>query len=127
MRALVAEGAPRKALNLLVSDGLHSLDDAEVVSRLEELHPAGHPVRSQDLPGALDTKLPTVTSVGMWSKLVLKGVADFPGGSSPGTSGLRPSCLYDMLKRGPHVSTLTEALASFVAICAQGLFPTDVA
>ena len=75
----------------------------------------------------MDTQLPDPQHLAPWTEPVLRGVADFPRGSAPGPSGLRPSCLYDMLKRGPHVSTLTYALAQFVAICAHGLFPADLA
>ena len=127
MRSLVAEGAPRKALNLLLSDGLHSMDDPDVVKRLEELHPPGNHLRAAEVPGSVDLQLPDPQHIPSWSGPVLRGVADFPRGSAPGPSGLRPSCLYDMLKRGPHVSTLTESLAQFVALAAHGMFPADLA
>ena len=54
-------------------------------------------------------------------------VSDFPQGSPSGPSGLRPSCLYDLLKRGPYVSSLVSALGAFVAECAHGLLPQDLA
>ena len=57
----------------------------------------------------------------------MQGVADFPRGSAPGPSGLRPSCLFDLLKRGPHVSKLAVELAALVALAAHGLLPPDLA
>ena len=64
------------------------MDDANVVSRLEELHPAGHHVRIHELPGAVDTKLSDPQNMGAWTRPVLRAVADFPRGSAPGPSGL---------------------------------------
>ena len=126
MRALISDGAPRKALNLLLSDGLHSATDPAIMMKLAELHPHGNPVITQALPGSVDTGLPSPAAIEEWLPAVLKGVADFPRGSAAGPSGLRPSCLYDLLKRGPHVSTLTRALAVFVADCAHGLLPLNL-
>ena len=127
MRALVAEGAPRKALNLLTSDGLHDLTDPTVLPRLQALHPAGSPVDLSALPAVPDPGLPSLEDIKFWSDAVIKGVADFPRGSAPGPSGLRPSCLYDLLKRGPHVSKLVTELAAFVALAAHGMLPADLA
>ena len=79
------------------------------------------------LPGSVDTGLPPPTDDEAWSAAVLKGVADFPRGSAAGPSGLRSSCLYDLLKTGPHVSALVSALAVFVAECAHGAMPVDLA
>ena len=120
MRGLVAEGAPRKALNLLLSDGLHEAS-SDVLLKLAELYPDGNCVLTEGLPGSVDTGLPPLTDKEAWSAAVLKGVADFPRGSAPGPSGLRPSCLYDLLKAGPHVSSLLAALATLVAgMCSRG-------
>ena len=127
MRALVADGAPRKALNLLNSDGLHDICDPSVLPRLQSLHPAGNPIDARALPHVVDTGLPPLDDVKIWLEAVLKGVADFPRGSAPGPSGLRPSCLFDLLKRGPHVSKLAVELAALVALAAHGLFPAELA
>ena len=127
MRALVAEGAPRKALNLLTSDGLHDIEDPSVLPRLQALHPAGSPVDLSTVPSPADPGLPSLEDVKFWSEAVLKGVADFPRGSAPGPSGLRPSCLFDLLKRGPHVSKLAMELAALVALAAHGHLPADLA
>ena len=127
MRALVAEGAPRKALNLLTSDGLHSAEDPQVIAKLETLHPPGKHVDTTQLPGTVDHGLPPMDDFKFWSQAVLKGVADFPRGSAPGPSGLRPACLYDLLKRGPFVSKVVVELAALVAVAAHGLLPPEVA
>ena len=58
MRALISEGAPRKALNLLLSDGLHSMEDPAVRKRLSDLHPEGDPVDTLTLLGAVEHGLP---------------------------------------------------------------------
>ena len=71
MRALVAEGAPRKALNLLTSDGLHSAEDPAIFSKLQSLHPPGPPLALSSLPGSVDSLLPPVSDTALWSKLVL--------------------------------------------------------
>ena len=127
MRALVADGAPRKALNLLSSNGLHSVGDPEVLAKLQALHPAGNPLNMSALPQVVDHGLPPLEDLKFWSQAVLKGVADFPRGSAPGPSGLRPSCLYDLLKRGPHVSKIVVELAALVALAAHGKFPAELA
>ena len=41
IRALMAEGAPARAVQLLTSDGLHDPDDPMVQRKLSELHPMG--------------------------------------------------------------------------------------
>ena len=41
LRSLIAEGTPGKALNLLLSKGLHSVSDPTVRAALDELHPQG--------------------------------------------------------------------------------------
>ena len=71
MRALISEGAPRKALNLLLSDGLHSMEDQAVRKRLGELHPDGDLVDTTSLPGAVDDGLPAPADLDVWSKGVL--------------------------------------------------------
>ena len=80
MRALIAEGAPRKALNLLLSDGLHSMEDPAVRKRLSDLHPEGEPVHTSTLPGAVDHGLPPLADLEVWSKGVLMAVRTSPGG-----------------------------------------------
>ena len=80
MRALISEGAPRKALNLLMTNGLHSATDPAVMMRLAELHPDGNPVIAEGIPGSIDTGLPPHSAVEDWIPAVLKGVADFPRG-----------------------------------------------
>ena len=127
MRALIAEGAPRKALNMLGSEGLHSADDPQVFEKLEALHPHGAAVDLAQILGSVEHGLPPLDDYKFWTDAVLKGVADFPRGSSPGPSGLRPGCLYDLLKRGPHVSKVVMALAALVAILAHGKLPNDLA
>ena len=127
MRSLVSDGAPRKALNLLTSDGLHSVADPAILTKLQALHPAGNPVNMASLPQVVDHGLPSLEDLKFWSQAVIKGVADFPRGSAPGPSGLRPSCLYDLLKRGPHVSKVVVELAALVALSAHGKFPAELA
>ena len=41
IRALMAEGAPARAVQLLTSAGLHDPDDLVVQLKLDELHPVG--------------------------------------------------------------------------------------
>ena len=98
-----------------------------MLRRLEALHPEGDGVILESLPGTVDSGLPGVNEEEVSITSTLKAVADFPSGSAAGPSGLRPSCLYDLLKRGPHVTALTRALASFVSQCAHGLLPPVVA
>ena len=47
---LVGEGAPAKAIQFLLSDGLHQASDPEVQARLRALHPPGRPVDPAALP-----------------------------------------------------------------------------
>ena len=104
-----------------MTNGLHSATDPSIMMRLAELHPDGNPLIAEALPGSVDTGLPSPQDVEEWIPAVLKGVADFPRGSAAGPSGLRPSCLYDLLKRPSHVSTLTKELAVFVSDCSHAL------
>ena len=47
---IVGEGAPAKAVQFLLSDGLHQASDPEVQAKLRLLHPPGRPVDSAALP-----------------------------------------------------------------------------
>ena len=58
MRGLISEGCPRKALNLLLSSGIHSSSNPEVMKKLQDLHPPGIPVRATSLPGSTLHGLP---------------------------------------------------------------------
>ena len=82
LRSLIAEGTPGKALNLLLSKGLHSVSDPAVRAALDELHPPGRPVDHSQFPGAVMTGLPDPMDRDIWASAVLKAVADFPRGSA---------------------------------------------
>ena len=58
MRTLIADGAPRKTINLLTSEGIHDGSDPVIRGALEALHPIGPPVDHTSFPGAVETGLP---------------------------------------------------------------------
>ena len=92
-RAMVAEGAPGKALTLLTSQGVHDSSDPEVLQRLKDLHPAG-----PTLP--VPVAAPRVALVDWPDEALAKMrslVHSFPPASAGGPSGLRPQHLIDVL------------------------------
>ena len=92
-RTLVGEGATRKALDSLMSEGSHDPTDSGVLDRLRQLHPDGQSL-SSTLPECHDPHIvPDNSEDGYWDALVREAVLRFPRASSPGPSGLRPSHL----------------------------------
>ena len=123
LRRLVGEGAPARAMQTLLSEGVHDAADPEVQQRLRELHPGAPPLASED-EGLLGTASPLVPNVSeAWLAAVLDAVRTFPNGSAPGPSGLRPSALQDLLCRNRRSGDLLPALATFVQACVNGRLP----
>ena len=123
LRRLVGEGAPARAMQTLLSDGVHDAADPAVQQRLRELHPGAPPLASGD-GGALGMAALLVPDVSeAWLASVLDAVRTFPNGSAPGPSGLRPSALQDLLCRTRRSGDLLPALATFVQACVNGRLP----
>ena len=122
VRELVAEGASKKALQLLTSSGIHDSSDPGVLQRLGMLHPAADGqlplyARNTATEGEYDEPFP------FWGPLVRDSILHFPRGSAPGPSGLRPTHLQDAVKRPGHGNTLIKALAMLTEAWALGRLP----
>jgi len=96
VRALQAEGAPRRALQLLTSDGVCDAGDPAVLTRLCDLHPQGE---DPNLDPPLGEDRPDIAP--SWASDQLPGIGavirSFPPGSAAGPSGLRTQHLLDCL------------------------------
>ena len=121
-RILVGEGATRKALDGLMSEGAHDPADPAVLDRLRELHPDGSPV-SSTLPATLDPLVVGAGQDGFWDNLVRDAILRFPRASAPGPSGLRPAHLQDALRRRGGGLGLVRALAQLTHAWATGQLP----
>ena len=109
VRQAVGEGATRKGLNMLLSNGTHDPDDPAVLAKLKELHPHAEPVNLATFPEKLDPLLGDHEE-GFWENLVKDAILHFPRGSAPGPSGLRPGHLQDALKkRGGGLALISAA------------------
>ena len=86
----VAEGAPRKGLDVLLSHGTHDPEHPDVVQRLKDLHPQEEPVHLPLYPTSVEAPLQGEEALDAWLPIVRDCVLHFPRGSSPGPSGLRP-------------------------------------
>jgi len=119
VRALLAEGAPARALQLLTSDGMCDPVDPQVLSRLRELHPEG-----ATLMAPLPEPRPGVESSWGHDQLVAMEalVRSFPPGSAAGLSGLRPQHMLDCLNSadGAAKTGLLEALLLLVTTASAG-------
>ena len=119
----VADGAPRKGLDVLLSHGTHVPADPSVISRLQALHPPGDPVPPDLFPPATEAPLQSPEDLGVWTELVRDCILHFPRGSAPGPSGLRPSHLQDALRRKGAGLGLLSALARLTQLWVGGLLP----
>jgi len=128
VRALLAEGAPGRALQLLASDGVCDSADPAVVARLRELHPQAAGPR---LAAPLPEDRPDVTPSWATDQLLAMEavVCSFPAGSAVGPSGLRPQHLLDCLNSADSASKagLLEALLTLVTTVSAGRLHTRAA
>ena len=124
-RTLVGEGATRKALDSLMSEGSHDPSDPAVLDKLRSLHPDGAPLATT-LPSALDPMLtPPDHDTGYMDALVRDAILRFPRASAPGPSGLRPSHLQDAIRRRGGGLGLIRSLASLTTEWVNGRLPAS--
>ena len=107
----VADWIPRKALNALMSHGLHDPEDPQVVEKLRDLHHTCEEELPPSLPKRLDGPMSGPEDVRAWEELVRSAVLRFPRGTAPGPSGLRASHLQDCVQRRGGGAPLVSALA----------------
>jgi len=96
VRAILAEGAPGRALQLLTSDGVCDSADPAVLARLRELHPQAEGINLElPLPeGRPDVARPWASDQLLAIETVVRSS---PPGSAAGPSGLRPQHVLDCL------------------------------
>jgi len=93
VRALLAEGAPGRALELLTSDGVCDSAVPAVLARLRELHPqAEGPNLEPPFPEDRPDVAPSWASDQLLAMEAV--VPSFPPGSAAGPSGPRPSTCW---------------------------------
>jgi len=119
----VADGEPRKALNALMSHGLHDPEDPQVVEKLRALHPPCEEKLPPSLPKRLDGPMSGPEDVRAWEELVRSAILRFPRGTAPGPSGLRASHLYDCVQRRGGGAPLVSALAHLAQLWSSGGLP----
>ena len=119
----MADGAPGKAVQSLLSAGIHSADDPSVHRTLVALHPTGIPVAWDELPGVLP--LQADPSDLDWGELTRSAVRSFHRTSAGGPSGLRVSHLQDAIRRPGRGAPLVSALGSLASAWIQGKLPPD--
>jgi len=89
VRALLAEGAPGRALQLLTSDVVCDSADPAFPARLQQLHP--QPEGSNLEPHLPEDRPDVAPSWASNQVLAMEAVVrSFPPGSAAGSSGLRP-------------------------------------
>ena len=125
VRQLVAEGAPRKALQVLNSSGIHDPEDPAVWKKLQQLHPDRNPPEPSHLSLSLDTGIEPGEDNSFWCQAVRDAILHFPRGSAPGPNGLRPSHLQDALRRRGGGASLITALGALSKRWADGLLPAE--
>ena len=125
VRQLVAEGAPRKALQVLNSTGIHDPEDPAVWRKLQQLHPDRAPPEPSHLTLSLDTGIEAGEDNAFWCQAVRDAILHFPRGSAPGPNGLRPSHLQDALRRRGGGASLITALGALSKRWADGLLPSQ--
>ena len=124
IRTFVEEGAPGKAVNLLLSEGCHNPKDPGVLAKLQALHPSASPPSEGTGSHAADPEH-------MWHDLesrrerlraLDRAIRDFPPASAAGPSGLRPQHLQDAIKTAEHGATqrLLIALDRLALQCESG-------
>jgi len=121
VRALLAEGAPGRALQLLTCQGVCDAADPAILARLRELHPqAGGPTLEPPLPEDRPDVAPSLASDQLLAMEAV--VRSFPPCSAAGPSGLRPQHLLDCLNSADSAAKagLLEALLTLVTITSSG-------
>ena len=121
----VADGAPRKGLDVLMSAGTHDPRDPAVVAKLQSLHPTTDPVQATVYPYNQDAPLQTAEDLEVWAGIVRDCILHFPQGSAPGPSGLRPSHLQDTLRRKGAGLGLVAAIARLTQLWVGGCLPQE--
>ena len=121
----VADGAPRKGLDVLLSHGTHDPADPIVIARLKALHPEADPVAPEVFPNPSEAPLQHPEDLEAWLELVRDCILHFPRGSAPGPSGLRPSHLQDSLRRKGAGLGLLKALARLTQLWVGGNLPQE--
>jgi hypothetical protein len=122
IRQLLAEGAPRKALDVLTSRGSLDPTDPTVLAALRRLHPDSGDLNLDDFPEATDPGIPDADP-GFWEPLVREAILGFPRGSAAGPSGLRPSHLQDAVRRRGGGAVLVKAIARLTSLWVHGRLP----
>jgi len=121
VRALLAEGAPGMALQLLTSGGVCDSADLAVLARLRELHPLAD---GPGLGAPLPENRPEVTPSWATDQLLAMEavVRSFPPGSAAGPTGLLPQHLLDCLNSADSAAKtgLLEALLTLVTTVSAG-------
>jgi len=124
VRALLAEVAPCRALQLLTSDGVCDWANPALLALLRDLHPQA---AGPGLAAPLSEDRTDVTPSWATDQLLAMEavVRSFPPGSAPGPSGLRPQHLHDCLNSADCAAKagLLEALLTLVTISAGRLYP----
>ena len=120
-RQLVGDGAPGKALQSLLSDGVRSAQDPAVLAQLQALHPQGPPVTLANLPGGLPPfEDPAAVP---WDDILRDSIRRFSRASAGGPSGLRPCHLQDATRRAGMGAPLLAGLSRLCRAWLQGLLP----
>ena len=122
-RTLVGEGAPAKAIQSLLSDGLLQAADPQTMRKLEALHPAGNPVDIPSIPFSVEPFSNPESCP--WETLVRDALGRFHRTSAAGPSGLRPSHLQEACKRPGRGTPLLQALARLSRLWIMGALPQD--
>jgi len=121
IRALLAEGAPGRAIQLLTSDGVCVAADPAVLTRLRDLHPQGEGLNLE--PSLPDDRPDVAPSWASDQLLAMEAVVQyFQPGSAAGPSGLRPQHLLDCLNSADSAvrAAFLEALLTLVTATSSG-------
>jgi hypothetical protein len=122
----LSEGSPGKALQQLLSPGIHDVREPAVWEALRKLHPQGVPLDTAQVPAAVDPDLGDTDVSGFWEPLVRDAIFSFPRSTAPGPSGLRASHLQDSVRRPGRGAPLVAALARLAHMWSHGLIPEDM-
>ena len=116
----VAGEEPRKALNALMSHGLHNTEDPQVIKTLRPLHLPCDEQLPPSLPTRLEGPMFGPEDLRAWEELVRSAILRFPRGTAPGPSGLRASHLQDCIQRRGGGAPLVSALARLAQLWSSG-------
>jgi len=127
VRALLAEGAPGRDLQLLTSDVVCDSADPAVLASLRELHPQAD---GPGLVAPLQEERPDVTPSWATDQLLAMEavVRSFPPGSAAGPSGLRPQHLLDSLNSADSTAKtgLLKALLTLITTVSAGRLHSEL-